>query len=475
MPLKNCFGMHGWKEFHRNRKDILAEYDRILELTENRPVKTAHGEGVEAYWRKWLSQFIPQKWAVTSGYIIPTLYRDNKKLYHYDVIIYDAINSPTLWTEGNEDDSSQGKYRAIPAQHVLCVMEIKSRLNTKSVKEMAIKLSEVNEFSGQLPSSFFSAGLFIQLQQSDNEKMSILRETHKLRGAYKFSEAMVLRYENDDTITGTISHHKLDCDESKNGNFKMLAKPIDELNIFMSEDGNIRIAESGGGVIAIATDNSSWAMTKTIDAMHQKGEWSANITWSRSGFSNFCIDLISCLEGLTFNDENRPSFGRIFDKFERRPDCVQSNEKVEGRPHIILSLEESEDKEIIEITENDDSFSISFTMNLQNIGDTEAICSDDHFANQISILPGKKAMKRITIKAFPDDKKKGKKGISNKLNNEGLLINLPIAYHLPGDKNKFYGIFKAIRVFIGKAAIEENKEMADKVLHRTPTSGAGEL
>lgn len=114
--MNKCFGMHGWREFRQNRKDILAEFDRLREITQNRPVQMAHGQGVEAYLRKWLSEFLPKKWAITSGYVIPILYKDNIKLYHYDIIIYDCLNAPVLWTEGNQDDSVQGKSRAIPAK-----------------------------------------------------------------------------------------------------------------------------------------------------------------------------------------------------------------------------------------------------------------------------------------------------------------------------------------------------------------------
>ena len=59
--MDECYGQFGWREFHRNRKDILAEFDKIAEQTLSRPVRTAHGTGVEAYLRKWLSEFLPKK------------------------------------------------------------------------------------------------------------------------------------------------------------------------------------------------------------------------------------------------------------------------------------------------------------------------------------------------------------------------------------------------------------------------------
>lgn len=47
--LEKCYGQRGWREFHRNRKNILAEFDKLLEQTSNRPVQAAHGPAVEAF------------------------------------------------------------------------------------------------------------------------------------------------------------------------------------------------------------------------------------------------------------------------------------------------------------------------------------------------------------------------------------------------------------------------------------------
>lgn len=336
--MENCFGMHGWKEFHRNRKNILNEYDRLYEITENRPVRTAHGTGVEAYLRKWLTEFLPQKWSVTSGYIVPTLYKDSPQLYHYDVIVYDALNAPVLWTEGNEDDSAQGKYQAIPAKYVACVLEVKSRLSQKNIKDMAEKLSQLNGFSDQLPETFFSSGIFVELKEADNGKLNVLSSVHEFSKVHRFMGAMVLRYEGDPSATGIISLHKTDGDKRADRQFDKIAKSIDDLAIFMTEDGNIEIAEGGGGVIAVASSSSSWSMSKTFSAMHQVDDELADITWSRSGFSVFCIDLLSSLEGLSISDDTRPSFGRIFDSFKRKPAEVQPANKVTGMPFIEVSV-----------------------------------------------------------------------------------------------------------------------------------------
>ena len=36
--MDGCYGQHGWREFHTNRKDILAKYDRLAEKTKNQRI-----------------------------------------------------------------------------------------------------------------------------------------------------------------------------------------------------------------------------------------------------------------------------------------------------------------------------------------------------------------------------------------------------------------------------------------------------
>jgi hypothetical protein len=453
--MKNCFGMHGWKEFHRNRKNIIDEYDRIYEITENRPVRTAHGVGVEAYLRKWITEFLPKKWAITSGYIIPTLYKESPKLYHYDIIIYDALNAPVLWTEGNEDDSDQGKYRAIPAKYVACVLEVKSRLNPKNIKDMANKLSELKAVSEQLPNTFFSSGIFVDLKDMDNTKLSVLSSVHEFNRAHRFMEAMVLRYEGDVSATGIVRLHKIDVTDKTDRQFDRIAKPIDNLAIYMTEDGNVEIAEGGGGVIAVASSNSSWSMSKTFSAMHQVDDLLANITWSRNGFSEFCIDLISSLEGLSLTDEHRPSFGRIFDSFKQKPTEIQPSSKVEGMPFINITLNKLESGAEVEVVDTESSLEISFAVMVKNEGDTEAEISDDHFKTKVTLPPGKKGVKSCKVKAIPKDKQKDIDEIRNMMDSEGFLIPYRIAYFPTDGEKVFYAIEKNIRVFNDRAAFDD--------------------
>lgn len=445
--MENCFGMHGWKEFHRNRKDILAEFDRLYEITGNRPVKTAHGIGVEAYIRKWLSEFLPKKWAVTSGYVIPTLYKDNITLYHYDIIIYDALNAPVLWTEGNQDDSVQGKYRAIPAKNVAAILEVKSRLNKKNINDMVNKLSEINSFKDQLPDAFFTSGIFIDLMEDDNRKSRILESIFRYVTVCKFTGAMVLRYEGDLSTTGLISIHVHDKgvrNSNMNMNTDKLAKPIDDLAIRMTEDGNVQISECGAGVMALATDDHSWSMSKTYSSFIDLGGLLASITWSRSGFAEFCIDILSSLEGLSYDNKDRPSFGRIFDSFERKPAERQPPEKIAGMPFIDVAICKLDGGAQLQIKDIDGGVEISFCVQVTNSGDIGAVLSDDHFRNKLTLPAGHSGSKVTKIKAQPLRAQNDIAELRRKLANDGICLPYRIVY-FPSDGEKvFYAIEKKI-------------------------------
>lgn len=309
--LENCYGQHGWKEFYINRKDILHEFDKLFEQTSNRPIQVAHGQGVEAYIRKWLSEFLPKKYGVTSGYIIPNLYNDSGVIYHFDIIIYNQLEAPVLWTEGNEDQNSQGKYRAIPAKNVIAVYEVKSRFTKKNVKDSIDKLNQTKDFIDQLDKLFTSGIIFIELRKSDVNKKIIVKELIKGRSVPGFIGGMILRYEGDETCTGIVRIFDTDPKQANdNEHLTPIAKPIDELNIFLTEDGSLKLAERGAGAKFVATSDKNWSVAKSYGVVYSETDKSIHLDWSRTGFSDFCIDLLCNLEGIAFNDKSKPSSGK---------------------------------------------------------------------------------------------------------------------------------------------------------------------
>src|ERR1019366_2487940 len=122
----------GWKQFLTSRKHMLDAFDDARTKAKAHEVETYQGEVAEAKFREWLSDFLPKRYGVTSGYIVTQRIGSVQTLPHFDVIIYDALNSPVLWIERHPDASRSGSSRAIPAEHVLGVLEVKSSLNSKA-------------------------------------------------------------------------------------------------------------------------------------------------------------------------------------------------------------------------------------------------------------------------------------------------------------------------------------------------------
>jgi hypothetical protein len=443
--LDNCYGQHGWKEFHRNRKDILAEFDKIIEQTANRPIQVAHGQGVEAYLRKWLTEFLPKKYGVTSGYIIPNIYNDSGTIYHYDIIIYNQFDAPVLWTEGNEDNSTQGKYRAIPAKYVVAIYEVKSRLTKKNVSDALEKLNQTKYFSEQLHLLYSCGIIFIELKESDNNKFSIIKELIKGKDIFGFIGGMVLRYESDDSCTALIDIYDVDPkEEDKKKHYTLpLAKPIDQLKIYLTEDGNLHLAESGGGAKLVQTSENNWSVSKQYGIYYQEGNKSIHLFWAKTNFADFCINLLITLEGLPYNDEKRLSFGQIFDNIELKKAPLQSEKEEVGKPFLNIKLGDEHDQRLI-IDNNPSNPTIKLLISIENNGDTTAIISDDSFKTQCELCAKKVAVRTLTLQPTLNN---SEKSLSDILKEKRLEIPYRLVYYSAGEADKeFFALEKTIRI-----------------------------
>lgn len=441
--MQNSYGQYGWKEFHRNRKDILSEYDKILEQTENRPLQVAHGVGVEAYIRKWLSEFLPKKFGVTSGYIIPDLYDSSDKLYHYDIIIYDQLSSPILWTEGNQDDSEQGKYRAIPAKHVVAIYEVKSRFTKENVKEAIDKLNQTKVFTNQLHPNFSCGIFFIELKESDVNKDSIIKELINAKNVFKFSGGIVLRYEGDNSCTGKLNLFERDLEkEINNERLIPLAKPMDDLNIYFTEEGNLTTNEQGAGVKIVQTNENIYSVSISYNTFFDEGSSSAHLSWSRGNFSNFCIELLSTLEGLSYDDKDRPSFGQIFDiiKVNRAP--LQNINIEDGKPFLQIKLvDKKEGENNFKLSKEDGSNIINFRIQIENLGEYDVLISSDSFKNTFKIP---KKMTAIKTESYRLKLKKDNDDVFKLLKKKKFHIPFRLVYYEENIKKEFVAIEKNI-------------------------------
>lgn len=212
---------------------MLDSFDKAKTLSASRAIKVDHGRVAEAEFRKWLRSFLPKRYGVTSGYIISQGFDEEEKTPHFDVIIYDQIESPILWSEDNPDNSEQGHSLAIPAEYVKGIIEVKSSYSPKPVKDTITHISKLEPLlsgynpsaSGYnlfLPNDFFWAAVFFEFKVKDKNRSESLNgfiEGQKYRG---FLNGLILRYEgfsNEDSGHIVISQHKDNQPKKASGSF----------------------------------------------------------------------------------------------------------------------------------------------------------------------------------------------------------------------------------------------------------------
>jgi len=197
-PLQPEWQNKAWKQFLMAKKDMLHAYDREREKGRERPVQTEHGRVAEAEFRKWLANFLPKKYGVTSGYIISQGIPKNEYLVHYDVIIYEHLEAPILWIDNNPDHSEQGKSMAIPVEYVRGVIEVKSSFSKKTAADAISQLVKLKTLLQKidpphyptklyLPKDFFCAVVFFELRKENHKEFGALDailEGTNLRGFY---------------------------------------------------------------------------------------------------------------------------------------------------------------------------------------------------------------------------------------------------------------------------------------------------
>ncbi len=223
-----------WEQFLIARDEMLAAYDNARLHSRKRQVQTGHGVVAEAEFRKWLSNFLPKRYGVSSGFIISQGLPNSEKLVHYDVIIYDQLESPILWIDGSPDSSVQGRSLAIPVEYVYGVIEVKSAFNKKSAKqavEQVAKLKPLMELIDPvdhptklyLPKNFFCAIVFFELRKESEMEFAALDELVEASALRSFYGGYILRGDtNDKYSSGKLSLVKEERESVPNNNSSLL-------------------------------------------------------------------------------------------------------------------------------------------------------------------------------------------------------------------------------------------------------------
>lgn len=305
------YGFFGWKEIENNRADILSEYERSKKVNQSRPVKTDHGCAGEAAIRQWLKTMLPEKYGVTSGYIIPdVIFTENYKLYHYDIIIYDKINSPILWVDGNYDQSSLGKKRAIPGQYVKSVMEVKAKFTKKSTIDALKKIKSLQTFSNHLSSTFFSSIVFIEIDEKLPD-LDVLKNLLPQNNKYGYIGGLILKCYLNPDMAGQISLIRSNPEKHNQNVLVPIAKDIDKLDIYLNHKGDVQIFGAGEAVTCFSYENK-WHYSKSYGPVIWNDHLGISLNWSYNSFAKFTLDILSYLEGNKAS-ESQYFFGQVFD------------------------------------------------------------------------------------------------------------------------------------------------------------------
>ena len=281
-------GTGEWKQFLQNKNEMLQKYSTAKIKETNRPIKVEHGITAEAEFRKWLRTFLPKRYGVTSGYIITQAKSNNTNTSHFDIIIYDQLNSPILWIDDNPDENDQGKSKAIPVEYVHGVIEIKSNLTNKSLKDGLSKLDELDKFLSNiddynekyktfLPENFFSALVFFEIKTKEQYNKKLLDNLIYLKRG--FYGAIILSVDGNCSDSTAIIKT---CESEKQIISTAVSKKCSLIEGYNSSN-------------SIKVDNSYYY---------------AMIMWAKSYFSIFAFDLLASING-TFDLGKISSFHGI--------------------------------------------------------------------------------------------------------------------------------------------------------------------
>jgi hypothetical protein len=276
--LKIAFPVQGWKQFLTSRKEMLDAFDRAREKAKAHEVETYHGKVAEAEFRKWLSGFLPKRYGVTAGYLVSQGIKSPMKAPHFDVIIYDALNSPVLWVEEDPDVSISGRSMAIPAEYVLGVLEVKAALTSTTVQSAVEHLHDLaplmkgvddpsERYKLHLPQQFFCGLVFFELRKEHEYSESALTNALSGIGLRGFIGGIVLRGEGHTQPTS--------------GRLMILQgeTPI-ESTIGRSRQSLLQSAPLSGSI-------------RVTDTLHL----GTMLLWSEPGFAQFAFDLLSVMQG----------------------------------------------------------------------------------------------------------------------------------------------------------------------------------
>ena len=249
---------------------------------------------------------------------------------------------------------------------------------------------------------------------------------------------MVLRYEGDDSATGLISIFHGECEDHFRKDAP-LAEKIDDLDIFLQEDGSLKMQQRYGGVKVIKTTDKGWSVSLSYVPNYAKDNKRLLLSWSRSHFAEFSMRLISLLDG-SYNQvqesEKISGFGMIFDDLKKKEAREQSTIVHPNKPFIKVDIEKHNPSGRPTVEYLDDKVIITYTVKVSNVGSCDVVVSDDGFKTSTTFERSSIATKEMQFEC-EQHANKDVNQLKNEIEKGKMKIPLKFVYYTPTtDQNK---------------------------------------
>lgn len=164
------------KYYHQRLKEFQSKFSETAKLYDHPPDR---GGPREALVRKFLSDYMPKRYGITTGRVIGL---DGTLSRQCDIIIYDILNCAIIMKE-----ESGTEYQIIPAESVISVIEVKSILEAEELKSSVKNIESFKALRGVQNNafgSFFSYGA--PLMKNDDEVQNYTARMRKIIVESKF-------------------------------------------------------------------------------------------------------------------------------------------------------------------------------------------------------------------------------------------------------------------------------------------------
>lgn len=314
-------------------------------------------------------------------------------------------------------------------------------------------------------SNFNSGAIFIDLPKAALKNKTILPALLEGRNAHGCWGGFVMQAPDDELAAGLIRFSKAEVGyEQYIDPQKPLFEPIDSVDIKINEEGG---AILGGDARFTSDGINTWYITKCYRVFHYSAGDLVEINWSRSGFSDFAIQLLGAIDGLNEGDRTRHAFGIVYDMPKRVDTPLQSARKKVGEPHVEISLRKYQETEsYIRIEQNDHEIIICVTFEVINTGDVEVEITADGFKNFSTLEIGAKRSTELGFSVKYDaDKKPAFEAFLKTIYDESkpFSIKQRFAYRYKdgNGETSFFAVIGAFDVYVGKYCINEEWRLSN--------------